>query len=306
MHGVKIVVAKQSEPVIRLGSLQAMIRVDDANREATQDLLEKGGRYCLKTYGFANTRPILFAERNIAVLLTGRAGSTFALKWYLHHNNMKSEFSWTHKHRTEVLYPSGWHQQRGRDVVAGADFTMVRFTRNPFNRAVSSYLHSNQNEPVFRPIMKHYGRSHEAGEGYSFVDFLEYIRAVGPTKVNNHFAMQQSYMEVLHELDAYCRIEDGLAGLNELEVKLGLPESTQHVYGALRSSPHNLNYADDVEGSIPDRVFPLAKRKLPYPSPDRFYNEQTVSMVLENYAQDFERFGYDTELPDLRPKDRRN
>ncbi len=282
-----------------------MIRVDDTNREATQDLLEKGGRYCLRTYQRANTRPILFARRDIAVLLTGRAGSTFAVKWYLHHNSMESQYGWTHKHRTHVLYPSEWHQQRGREVVAGTNFTMVRFTRNPFNRAVSSYLHSNQNEPVFRPIMQFYGRSHEAGEGYSFVEFLDYIRTTGPTRVNNHFALQQSYMEVLHELDAFCRIEDGLPGLHALEATLGLSESTNEVYAALRHSPHNLNYLDDVDGGVPDRIFPLAKRKLPYPSPDRFYNEQTVSMVQEIYALDFERFGYDTSLPDLRPKARK-
>ncbi len=283
-----------------------MIRVDDTSREATRDLLEKGGRYCLKTYGHANTRPILFARHDIAVLLTGRAGSTFAVKWYLHHNSMQSEYSWTHNHRTEVLYPSEWHQQRGADVVSGQPFNLVRFTRNPFNRAVSSYLHSNQNQPVFKPIMKHYGRSHEDGEGYSFVEFLQYIEAVGPTRVNNHFALQLSYMEVIHELDAFCRIEDGLDGLNALEAELGLPESSNKVYNALRRSPHNLNYDDDVEGGVPDRVFPLAKRKLPYPSPDRFYNEQTVSMVQNIYARDFERFGYDNALPDLRPKASRN
>lgn len=283
-----------------------MIRVDDTNREATQDLLEKGGRYCMKNYGYANTRPILFARNDIAVLLSGRAGSSFAVKWFLHHNSMESEFGWTHKHRTEVLYPSEWHEQRGRDVVAGTDFTMLRFTRNPFNRAVSSYLHSNQNPPVFRPIMAHFGRSHEAGEGYSFVDFLSYISAKGPTKVNNHFALQLSYMELLHELDVFCRIEDGLPGLNALENALGLPESDDHVYGKMRRSPHNLNYENDVEGSVPDRIFPLAKRKLPYPSPDRFYNEQTVSMVQEIYAKDFERFDYEKTLPDLRPKAQRN
>lgn len=283
-----------------------MIRVDDTNREATRDLLGKGGRYCLKNYGHANTRPILFARRDIAVLLSGRAGSTFALKWFLHHNSMESDFKWTHKHRTDVLYPSDWHKQRGRDVVAGADFTMVRFTRNPFNRAVSSYLHSNQNAPVFRPIMKHFGRRFADGEGYSFVEFLRYVRNAGVTKVNNHFALQFSYMESLHELDAFCRIEDGLPGLQALEHTLGLPESNEEIYAEMRRSPHNLNYNNDLEGSVPDRIFPLAKRKLPYPSPDRFYNGRTVSMVQEIYAKDFERFGYDTALPDLRPKAQRN
>ena len=50
--------------------------------------------------------------------------------------------------------------------------------------------------------------------------------------------------------------------------------------------------------------FGLGERKVPYPSPDRFYDEQTEPMVREIFAEDFERFGYSTALPDLRPKQR--
>ncbi len=278
-----------------------MIRVTEANRTATADLFEKGGRYCLKHYDHANTRPVLFSQNNIALLLSGRAGSTFALKWYLHHNNMTSEFAWTHKHRTTVIYPAEWHTARCQAALAGDEFMMVRFTRNPFSRAVSSYLHSTQNEPVYRQIIKHLGHS----DGYSFVQFLEFIEHTGPQRVNNHFANQFSYLEHLHELDAFCQIEGGLEALNVLETKLGLPESTEQVYGKLKSSPHNLDYeTGDVEG-VPDRAFELGKRKIPYPTPDTFYNDQTENMVREIYAKDFARFGYSTTLPDLRPKSSR-
>ncbi len=276
-----------------------MIRVSEDNRADTADLFEKGGIYCLKTFDHANTKPVIFAERNIVLLLSGRAGSSFAMKWYLQQNGMESEHAWTHNHRTKVIYPSAWHDQRRQAVYSGEEFQMLRFCRNPFSRAVSSFLHSTQNAPVHKGIVKWLG--HE--NGYSFLDFLNFIAHKGPRRVNNHYANQFSHLEEIHELDAYCQIESGIDGLNELEAKLGLPATSPDSYAVLKSSPHNLAYEVGGE-NVPERVFALGVRGIDYPTPDMFYDDRTEPMVREIYEKDFRRLGYSTDLPDLSPKSR--
>ena len=259
----------------------------------------------MQKYGYANQRPILFPNHNIALLLTGRAGSTFAMKWYMHQNKMESEYPrWIHNHRNKVILPSEWHGQRCEELANGAEFTMVRFTRNPFNRAVSSYLHSIRNPPVFTPIVDYYDMPADSTKTYTFVEFLNYLAQVGPTRVNQHLGLQANFLESIHELDAFCRIEDGLDGLNAFERTLGLDEVSGSEYVELRASGHHIDYAQNPDSSVPNMRFGLGERKVPYPSPDRFYDEQTEPMVRQIFAEDFERFGYSTALPDLRPKQR--
>ncbi|MEE9416713.1 MAG: sulfotransferase family 2 domain-containing protein [Acidimicrobiales bacterium] len=274
-----------------------MIRVSDANRDATRDLFEKGALYCVRTYDHANTKPIIFVERDIALMFSGRAGSSFAMKWYLHHNKIKSQYAWAHAHRTKVIYPAAWHQERREAMYAGGDFKLIRFTRNPFTRAVSSFLHSTQNEPVSRNIVKWLGHR----DGYSFLQFLSFVADTGVQRVNNHFAHQFSYLEKIHELDAFCPIEGGRIALNELESQLGLPESSDEVLSRLRRAGHELTYRSG-DSKVAERVFEVGTKADSYPSTGQFYDERTESMVLEIYSTDFDRFGYDRSLPELSPQ----
>lgn len=271
-----------------------MIRVTDANRDATRDLFEKGALYCVRTFDHANTKPVIFADRDIALMFSGRAGSSFAMKWYLHHNKIRSEYAWTHAHRTKVIYPSAWHQQRRDALYDGGDFKLIRFTRNPFTRSVSSFLHSTQNEPVYKNIVKWLGHD----KGYSFVEFLDYVADTGVQRVNNHFAHQFSYLEHLHELDGFCPIEGGRGALNALEGQLGLSESTDDTFARLRRAGHELTYQSGEKKTV-EKVFEVGIKADSYPSTGQFYDDRTEAMVREIYAADFERFGYDTSLPDL-------
>ena len=274
-----------------------MIHVDESDRVEFTDFLVRDDPYCQQTYNRSNSRPVVFKNEDIVLLHSGRAGSTFAIRWYLDQNDLTSEHGWTHDHRVKEIYPSSWHVERCEAVASGVPFKMARFCRNPYSRAVSSYLHSLLHEWIHRRIVEWVGRD----SGYSFLEFLNFIADAGVQCVDSHFATQVAHLEFMYRLDAFHRIEDGIDGLHAFEAELGVSPTSLDRYRWMVRSGHHLPY-DVADDAAADRVFAIGPRAPIYPSPDAFYDERTVELVKRLYAADFESYGYSTDLPDLKPK----
>ncbi len=255
------------------------------------DALSKDGRYLAEHYGVYGILPMVFRDAPVALLMAGRAGSSFAVKWYLHHNPVASDFVWAHRIRVDTVYPSAWHRQRVRDVIEGESISVVRFTRDPYHRSVSAYLHSLRQPRPRQAIVDQLGIGLDAP--YSFADYLLALEALVPTAAcDEHAFPQRALLDTIQPIDHVYRVEDGADRLREIEVALDLPPTADDDYRALRRTNHDADYL--VSTTFMGRT-PLAPGRDAQRQVQRshtFYDDELVRQVDLLYAEDFDRFDY--------------
>ncbi len=88
--------------------------------------------------------PLYSEDLQLAVLFSPKAGCTFAVKWFYFQTGILEEAlaysQWPHDYRLQVLYEQPGYRDKVTAVPAlGA--RAVKFVRNPYDRAVSGYLH---------------------------------------------------------------------------------------------------------------------------------------------------------------------
>ena len=117
-------------------------------------------RACLESL---TDRPLpLYSDRlDVAVLWNAKAGCTFAVKWLFYHEGILDEAlaysPWVHEYRQQVYCRRPGYADKVRRIPALGP-RAIKFVRNPFDRAVSSYLTfarlaSPTTSPPLRPIL---------------------------------------------------------------------------------------------------------------------------------------------------------
>jgi hypothetical protein len=180
---------------------------------------------------------------------------------------------------------------------------LIKFTRNPFQRAVSSFLMLSGPQLGNLAFFGHtewkkiraykYGAA-EDKRGASFVDFLCYLRdaAAAKRKINGHFAQQYRPDESAFKVE-YYRLEGMPATFRTLEAQLGLAAAPEE----LLSSHHHRRYVagvpEDVSAvEIDEDTF----AETPPPNYRAFYSPRTIELVRDVFTDDFERYDYPLTL----------
>ncbi|WP_444758846.1 hypothetical protein, partial [Puniceibacterium confluentis] len=112
--------------------------------EQTRPLIPvKGGTGPL----FQGARPLVFADRPLVVSWSPKTACTHVLMWFLHHQNLLPAAlyygDWPHTFRGQVYYRSLSYRRAAsalRDS-RGRGYTLLRVTRAPHRRLVSSFRH---------------------------------------------------------------------------------------------------------------------------------------------------------------------
>ncbi len=279
------------------------MRPDHVTPEQWQDAFVGDTLFLAEKYGAASVRPLVFRDHDLALTMAGRAGSTFAVKWFVHHHDIVEEFNWPHRVRMEQLLPAEWHRKRVRSIV-DADAPVphvVRVARNPFRRCVSAFVHSLRQLRPRRPVAAHLGREPE--EAYSFIEYLDAMATLVPTGgCDEHGSLQTSLIESLVGTGSVHRIEDGIEGLRALEAELGLRPTTDEAYAALRGgSTHATTYVDDAPsaaaGPVDEMAFtPGRDVARTIPRATHFLTPRAIERIAAIYAADFDHLGYAPEL----------
>jgi len=245
--------------------------------------------------------PIYSSAIPLAVLFSAKAGCTFATKWFLFQEGTLEEAmaysDWPHRYRQDVIYQRPGYMDDVRKLLSLGP-RVVKFVRDPYDRAVSSYLHFShitQRDqprlalPVLAAIGEHLGRPVGDGATFTFREFISFLSAQDMQTTDPHFRLQVSPCERAGRLaDMHVvRIEDSRAELPRLEAELGLPASD---YAELRRSPHHTARAD-LPGFFGDSPF-ADTRDEPTPKTIAFYDESILREVGRLYAEDIERYGY--------------
>ncbi len=259
-----------------------------------RDTFKRGTAYRTEHYGVPSMRPMLFRDRPLALLMSGRAASTFAVKWFLHHHQIPIDPEvWPHRIRTQILTTTPWHNDKATAVIRGelAIPPLLRIARDPYKRAVSSFLHSLRQTRPREPVAEVLGIGLD--EPYSFERYLTAMETLVPQgRCDEHGYLQRGLVETFAPLDRVYRVEDGLDSLRAVERHYELPETSAADYERLRQSSHVTVY-DTNDDYVGDRPFPISP-EIPdlVPATNSFYGPMTIALVNRIYAHDFDVLGY--------------
>jgi hypothetical protein len=247
-------------------------------------------------------KPLLSQQLGLALFLSPKAGFTFGTQWFLDHAVLLQEARernpWVHDYRQHVFCHQPEYLEAAHILARQPDrFLKVKLVRNPFQRAVSSYVHANRFGHADAAIGEALGRDLATSKDrFSFVEFVDYLKKAGVTNCDVHHRQQAHPAETqgyVH-MDEVVWLEHAASGLQTVERRLGLPHLDLERYR--KSDHHSIRY--DSPGYVGEERFRFSHPKegmLKAPSAESFYNDALRRAVAELYSEDFRRYGFDTE-----------
>jgi hypothetical protein len=242
--------------------------------------------------------PLVQPEQQLGVLFSAKAGCTYAVKWFLKQTNQLdaalSYHPWIHRYRIEVCY-------RVRDyrpeAVLNPSVRTVKFVRNPYERAVSSYVHAIRTGYDDARIAAFLGRPVHGRVRYSFREFIAYLESMSlnTRHCNPHHKVQVHEAERLGFVPTrIVRVEEAPSVMPRLEREWDLVATD---YAKLAYSPHYAKRQTDVELCADRADWPgrSEARIRGFPATPAFYDDSLTDRVRRLYRVDFEAYGYDPE-----------
>jgi len=263
------------------------------------------GRLCLGSLGH-DPIPLYSEALDVAVLWNAKAGCTFAVKWLFYQEDLLDEAlaysRWPHDYRQQVYCRRPMYSE-GIKRIPALGPRVIKFVRNPFDRAVGGYLFfshwaqradEGQHAVVLTAIGRHVGRDVSAGEGFSFREYVGYLSTLDLDDTDPHVRHQMSTCERLGRLPelTILRIEESEAAIPRLEAKLGLRRSDP---ARLSRSRHN-TVREEADGFVGD-VRLERTLNATVPRSHSFYDAALEAEVGRLYAEDVVAYGYDVDSP---------
>lgn len=243
--------------------------------------------------------PIVDSRNKLVLLWSHKSGCTFAVKWVFSHMGvLKEALPGVHGYRVEKLYPSHQHQAAIEDFCGSPSaYRVVRFVRDPFKRAVSSYIHASVVGYEDSKISPFLGRVVDSTSRFSFREFVAYLGSIDMHQCNLHHRLQTQPLErrLILAPRFLINLDHSMESLPKLEAFLGLPQTNPKYY---RESRHHTRAS--VNQSSPfagDMIFNIFGQTGPaVPDYRTFYDSDLESGVYNLYAEDFLRYGFSTRL----------
>lgn len=236
--------------------------------------------------------PLYHPGLDLGLIFAAKAGCTFGLKWFLHHTGLlrAAQFyqGWLHDFRLKVYVTSRSYLDHVHRLPVARSVCLVR---NPFDRATSSYIHALRCGYEDAGLQAFLGRPVDAGNGFSFREFLAYLETLDLRMCDVHHLLQLHGLieDGLLTPTWTVKLEEAMTRLPEIERELGL--SPAPLAELRRSSHHTIRNEDP--GPVTDQVF---HRKSHFPDAPAFYDEVSIETVARLYAPDFAAFGYSTRF----------
>ncbi len=248
------------------------------------------------TFGERRNSRITFLESaEIAVMWSPKAACTTAIVWAFRHNGLLEEAleysPWIHRYRLQRYQKSERYIARLRNLGAHSRY-VIKIVRNPFERAVSSFLHAYRHAYEDVALAEALGRRIDAGQRFSFREFVDYLGRINLRRCNPHHRVQSTPLErhILFGLKPHrtIKMEEGLdRALAEVERDFGLPPTdfSNPVFSSIHHTSRGVS-ADPAadQKDLGDQALPPAMA---------FYDDGLVERIAHLYAEDFERYGYD-------------
>ncbi|UOQ48616.1 sulfotransferase family protein [Gracilibacillus caseinilyticus] len=218
-----------------------------------------------------------------------KGGCTSLIKWYFYQIGLLQTAldydPWVHLYREEQFYRQKDYKENVRKELLKGEKKVYKLVRNPYRRAVSSFLSMIGNEQIRESVFP------GVNTGISFKQFLHQVKRLGVSgdKIDLHIAEQYEEGEE-YFIDRYLKLEDFNEQIPLIEKQFNLAVSP---LSEITRSPHHMKQKMKETKEIHFSDVPITIKDLDnIPKYDQFYDEETEHLVADLYAKDFKRFGY--------------
>ena len=240
--------------------------------------------------------PLVDPESRYILFFTAKSGCTFAHKWFFEQVGKLDEalayHGWIHRYRIvkyqkdpayKPILKKAW-ENRAKNI---------KLVRDPFQRAVSSYLHCIRYERLHGDISVFLNRPIVEVNTFSFEEFIAFLESVDITKCNPHYRRQTSELEIQGRLlfSRVIKLENSIQGFTKLERDLGLKQTD---LAHLSSSTHHINKESNTGDYCGDKFFHKSDKTINHYRD--FYNDSTVKKIIQIYDVDFKAYRYSKNL----------
>lgn len=220
-----------------------------------------------------------------------KAGSAVVVAMFLRHMGLLDEalrhHRWVHRYRIDVFnhrFPFS------PEMLHDPAYFKFKVVRNPFHRAVSSYIHAMKfhyaDIPIRAPL-----RRRDAG--ISFADFVRFLALRDFRRINSHYAQQKKdYEEGVPVLfDTIVHIEDLESGIGAINRRRGCRFEFRHENTEIQKllDSHHTQKHPEVENVS---HMPWSRVCVRIPDYAAFYTPDLRRQVAALYRDDFETYGY--------------
>lgn len=205
---------------------------------------------------------------------TPKAGCTVICKIFFDYmdelNKALNYSSWIHDYREKYYYAN--YGRVNNNQLLSNNFIKIKFVRNPYSRAVSSYIH----------VMKTRLKKLFNNEDMSFYTFLLYLKQKKYPN-NSHYCLQNIDLEknnnIFNHIIKIENLEEEINNLNKLyNLNLNYDyTSTHHI--------KKINKKIDVSDVKFSQITEI-------PNYNNFYSKKTKDLVDEIYKPDIIRYNY--------------
>lgn len=240
--------------------------------------------------GFMHRPPLISPELRLALFWSPKAGCTTAVKWFFSQAGLLDEAlrysPWIHLYRQNVFQKSAVFQD-ALQRIDKLDLRFVKVVRNPYARAVSSFIHANLHGIDQQDISRHLGRALDPEHGYSFIEFITYLSKVDIQACDPHFMAQTHALELKFPriIPEIIKLEQATVDFRRVETLYSLKSVA---LDDISKSGHHTRRVRTGE-FCGDRAF---ARQTEYKDYRDYYNPEIEQLVYDIYKEDFVRYGY--------------
>lgn len=255
-------------------------------------------------------QPLFSKQHNLALLWSAKAGCTFSIKWFFDKIGFLDiamfYHPWIHSFRSQVFcqsveYKKFLKSQKTVEELLDGEIKIVKVVRNPFSRAVSSYLaaikgiKAEKDNYDTEKIRNFLGREVNEENTFSFREFVAYLESLDISCCNIHWRMQQHPSEKVGLIvpNYIVQLENSYESLRQIEIELRLNISN---FDALRESGHHSKRLKESEACFADDHFTFSAREVAFPAAKNFYDEALKKAVANIYKIDFESYNYEMNV----------
>lgn len=258
----------------------------------------------LKALNECNRQPLYDEKMPIMLLWSQKAGCTNLTKWFFYQVDLYDQA--LEYHPSVHVYKAGkfFNQENYLQNIAKNHhkIDVVKLVRNPYKRAVSSFLtfshycysSRRKNIGMHRDWEKVYALFYNKKppyKGLSFKQFLYYLDEVGAsaTQVDGHLAQQ--YIEGEEHLDIQLiKVENLSEDIKRLEKSYRLKQSPPSLISQQKNHHGTKMSLDEDHSNIPITSEMLLSGKLP--SYEYFYDEENFELCTKIFKKDIDQYRY--------------
>jgi len=250
-----------------------------------------------KIYYSHNPKPVICLNKRLAVFFCAKSGCTFIVKWFFNQIDQLTAaldfHPFVHRYRWMVYSKSKHFIESEKRFIKheGKDFLKIKVIRNPFERAVSSYIHflemlANKH----KEINNNFGIGYQKMD-YSFAEFLNLLEKIDINSCNIHWRQQFHFIEKRIKFDHIIYLKDSIKELLKLE-KIHNFKKSKNIDRLAQSNHHSSKKTDtDKDTFCGFSTFSVAIKKN-RPLYKSFYNFELEEKVRKIYKIDFEEYSF--------------